>query len=351
MRRLNVNLPQNDYPILIKKGLFNNIGEEIEKIHENKKIVIVTDDNVEKLYGERIKAHLGNDFKMKMIVIEPGEKSKSISVLQYIYDEILDFEITRGDLIIAFGGGVVGDLTGFAAATLLRGIPFIQVPTSLLAQIDSSIGGKVAVNLPKGKNLVGSFYHPKAVFIDPELLHTLDKRFFYDGMAEVVKYGCIKDEKLFKDLFSYSEEELFEHIEEVIYRCCYIKKSIVEKDELDTGERMLLNFGHTLGHAIEKYYKYERYTHGEAVAIGMYRITKKSEAMGMTEKGTANLIKDMLCKYDLPYEMPDIDKEKIIEAIVFDKKNKGEYMNMVLINKIGKSFIKKIHRKNIFSYI
>ncbi|QZY53643.1 3-dehydroquinate synthase [Crassaminicella profunda] len=347
MPTLNINLPEKKYPILIKKGMLNHIGEEIKKIYKNKKIAIVTDNNVEKIYGQRIKEQLRNDFEIKMIVVEPGEKSKSISVLQNVYEELLDFEITRGDLIMAFGGGVVGDLTGFAAATLLRGIPFIQVPTSLLAQIDSSVGGKVAVNLPKGKNLVGNFYHPKAVFIDPELLKTLDNRFFCDGMAEIIKYGCIRDQNLFDDLLNYTKEELFEHLEKIIYTCCHIKKSIVERDELDTGERMLLNFGHTLGHAVEKHYRYEKYTHGEAVAIGMYHITKKGEAMGITEKGTKNFIKEILCKYDLPYEMPPMDQEEIIKTIGLDKKNKGQYMNMVLIKKIGESFIEKIHRKDI----
>ncbi|MCT4607446.1 MAG: 3-dehydroquinate synthase [Marinisporobacter sp.] len=351
MSTLKVNLPQKSYPIWIQKGILNHIGQEIKKIYKNRKIAIITDFNVEKLYGERIKEQLSTDFEIKMIVVEPGEKSKSIDVLQNVYNELLEFEITRGDLIIAFGGGVVGDLTGFAAATLLRGISFIQVPTSLLAQIDSSVGGKVAVNLPKGKNLVGNFYHPKAVFIDPDVLKTLDKRFFSDGMAEVIKYGCIRDQKLFDDLLSYTEEELFEHIEEIIYTCCHIKKSIVERDELDTGERMLLNFGHTLGHAVEKHYKYEKYTHGEAVAIGMYHITKKGEALGITDRTTAERLKEILCKYHLPYEMPTMDQEEIIKIIGLDKKNKGQYMNIILIKKIGESFIQKIHRKDIVAYI
>ncbi|MCT4620007.1 MAG: 3-dehydroquinate synthase [Marinisporobacter sp.] len=351
MPTLKVNLPEKNYPILIQKGILNHIGEKIKKIYQNKKIAIITDTHVEKLYGARIKKQLDNDFEIKMIVLEPGEKSKSMDVLQHVYNKLLEFEITRGDLIIAFGGGVVGDLTGFAAATLLRGIPFIQIPTSLLAQIDSSVGGKVAVNLPKGKNLVGNFYHPKAVFIDPDVLKTLDKRVFSDGMAEVIKYGCIRNKKLFDDLLKYNDEELFEHIEQIIYTCCHIKKSIVERDELDTGERMLLNFGHTLGHAVEKHYKYEKYTHGEAVAIGMYHITKKGEALGITDKKTSDCIKEILCKYHLPYEMPAMDQEEIIKTIGLDKKNKGQYMNIILIKKVGESLIKKIYKKDIVAFI
>ncbi len=352
MHNLNINLTQKNYPIYIKKGLINNIKKELKKIYKNNKIAIITDENVEKLYGQKIRNNLKNDFEVKIIVLEHGEKSKSIDVLQNVYNELLDFEITRGDLIIAFGGGVVGDLTGFVSSTLLRGIPFVQIPTSLLAQVDSSIGGKVAVNLSKGKNLIGSFYHPEAVYIDPELLKTLDKRFLYDGMGEVIKYGCIRDENLFQNLLKYnSDKELFDNIEEIIYRCCKIKKDIVESDEKDTGERMLLNFGHTLGHTIEKHFKYEKYTHGEAVAIGMYHISKKSEDMGITEKGTVDKIKKILIKYKLPHELPDMNKKEVIETIALDKKNKGNDMNLILLKRIGASFLKKIDRKDVNMYI
>lgn len=352
MNTLNINLPQKKYPIYIEKGLLNNIGQELKKIYKNKRIAIITDANVEKIYGQKIRNNLNNDFEVKMIVLEPGEKSKSIDVLQDVYDELLDFEITRADLIIAFGGGVVGDLSGFVASTLLRGIPFVQIPTSLLAQIDSSIGGKVAVNLTKGKNLIGSFYHPEAVYIDPELLKTLDKRFLYDGMAEVIKYGCIRDENLFQNLIEYnSDQELFNNIEEIIYKCCKTKRDIVENDEKDIGERMILNFGHTLGHAIEKYFKYEKYTHGEAVAIGMYHITKKSEDIGITQKGTSDKIKNILINYKLPYKMPNMSKEEVIKTIALDKKNKGNDTNLILLKRIGESFVKKIDRKNANMYI
>lgn len=351
MPTINVELLSRSYPIIIEKGLLNRLSQEIKKVYENKKIAIITDKNIEKLYGDRIKEELESDFQIKIIVIEPGEKSKSLGVLQEIYDQLLDFQITRGDLIIAFGGGVVGDLAGFAASSLLRGIPYIQIPTSLLAQIDSSVGGKVAVNLAQGKNLVGSFYQPKAVFIDPELLSTLDKRYFYDGMAEVIKYACIKDKVLFEDLLSFDEEELSQNMERIILRCCQIKKDIVVKDELDTGERMVLNFGHTLGHVIEKEYSFQRYTHGEAVAIGMYNITKKSEDMGISKKGTSALIKEILSKYRLPYEIPIIHRERILQTIGLDKKSKGQYINLILVKEIGEAYIEKIYKKDISSYI
>lgn len=353
MANLEVSLPQKKYPIIIKKGILENIGEEIKKIYKNKKIAIITDSNVEGLYGEKIINRLNkNNFKTKTIVIQPGEKSKSLESAKDIFEELLDFEITRGDMIIAFGGGVVGDLAGFAASTLLRGIPFIQIPTSLLAQIDSSVGGKVAVNLPQGKNLVGSFYHPEAVFIDPDLLKTLDKRFLYDGMAEVIKYGCIRDKKLFDKLMKIeNEEELFNNIEEIILSCCRVKRDIVQRDEKDKGERMLLNFGHTIGHAIEKNFNYMKYTHGEAVAMGMYNISKQSEEMGITENGTTELIKKLLIKYNLPFEMPNVEKAKLIKSIGLDKKNKGDSLNIILLREIGDAFIKSIERQDIDLFV
>ncbi|MCT4564420.1 MAG: 3-dehydroquinate synthase [Maledivibacter sp.] len=353
MNNLEVNLPQKKYSITIKKGILGNIGEEIKKIYKNKKIAIITDSNVEGLYGQKIINQLNiNNFQTTTIVIQPGEKSKSLESAKDIYEKLLDFEITRGDMIIALGGGVVGDLAGFAASTLLRGIPFIQIPTSLLAQIDSSVGGKVAVNLPMGKNLVGSFYHPEAVFIDPQLLRTLDKRFLYDGMAEVIKYGCIKDKGLFDKLMNIeTEDELFDNIEEIIYRCCDVKRDMVQRDEKDKGERMLLNFGHTIGHAIEKNFNYKTYTHGEAVAIGMYNITKRSEELGMTKEDTAKVIQKLLIKYNLPHGMPDVPKVDIIKAIGLDKKNKGDRLSIILLREIGNSFIKNIDRKDAERYI
>ncbi len=353
MKTLEIRLSQKKYSIAIEKGILGKIGEEIRKIYQNKKIAIITDSNVEGLYGKKLIDSLSkNNFKTKTIVIEPGEKSKSLETAKCIYEGLLDFEITRSDMVLAFGGGVVGDIGGFVASTLLRGIQFIQIPTSLLAQIDSSVGGKVAVNLPQGKNLVGSFYHPEAVFIDPELLRTLDKRFLYDGLAEVIKYGCIKDRELFDRLMEIEgQEELFDSMEEIILNCCSIKRDVVERDERDRGERLLLNFGHTLGHAIEKYFEYNKYTHGEAVAIGMYNFTKKSEEMGITEKGTTRLIKEIILKYNLPYKMPDIDRDSIIKAIRLDKKNESDDLSIVLLREIGDSFIKKINKDHIDLYL
>ncbi|MGH4117576.1 3-dehydroquinate synthase [Clostridium sp.] len=352
-RNIIVNLPEKSYPIYIQKGLIENIGTQIKKIYSNNKIIIITDQNVESLYGENIENSLKEEnFVVKKVIIKPGEKSKSFETLQRVCEEILDFGLSRGDLIIAFGGGVVGDLGGFVASILLRGIDFIQIPTTLLAQIDSSVGGKVAINSKNGKNLIGSFYQPKAVFIDPYLLNTLCKRVFNDGMAEVIKCAAIKDEKLFSKLLEYDTVEiLMNNIDEIIYTCCNIKKNVVEVDEKDMGERMLLNFGHTIGHAIEKLYNYETFTHGEGVAMGMIAITKKSELLGITEKGTLKLLVKLINKYNLPSQLPNMDKDEFFKALLLDKKNINESMNLILLVKIGCGFIKKINRDDINKYV
>ncbi|GKX65422.1 3-dehydroquinate synthase [Inconstantimicrobium mannanitabidum] len=343
METIRVNLGDRSYNIDIEKGIRKKIGKHIKQIFKGKKIAIITDENVDSYYGnevERLIKHEG--YETIRIVLEPGEKTKSFNTLPYIYNELLKFKLTRSDLILTLGGGVIGDLGGFVAATFLRGIDFIQFPTSLLAQVDSSVGGKVAVDLEEGKNLIGAFHHPKAVFIDSEMLETLEEKFFSDGMAEVIKYGCILDKNLFDKLDSFEgREQLMEYIDEVIFTCCDIKRQIVERDERDTGERMILNFGHTLGHAIEKYFNYEKFTHGEGVALGMYEITKLSEKKGLTKLGTVQKIQSILQRYKLPYEIQIDEKEKIIEAISLDKKNLNNVLNLIILKEIGNANIIK----------
>ena len=353
MRKIQVKLPCNKYEILIENGLIQDIGDKIANIYTGDKIAIITDTNVDKFYGDVVNNALEEKgYDTLKVVLPAGEKSKSMDSLMVLYDKLLDFNLNRGNLIIALGGGVIGDLTGFCASTLLRGIPFVQIPTSLLAQIDSSIGGKVAIDLPRGKNLVGSFYHPKAVFIDPNVLQTLDRKFLNDGLGEAIKYGLIKDRELFEILSKInSYDELFENLEYIIYNCCDIKRSVVERDEKDTGERMLLNFGHTIGHAIEKIQNYEGYSHGEAVSIGMYCIAKRCEDMGFCPEGVSESIKEVLIKFNLPYDIGEIEKDKIVEAIGVDKKNIGKSMNLILIKDIGESFIHKISREDIMKFI
>lgn len=350
---LPVNIPNNEYNIIIERGIFNHIYDEVRKVFKGNKIFIVSDENVAALYLDRILKNIEKeDIIFSKIILKPGEETKSLKNLEKLYKEMALFNITRDDLVIALGGGVIGDITGFAASTFLRGISFVQIPTSLLSQVDSSVGGKVAVNLDLGKNLVGSFYQPKLVLIDPDLLNTLPKRYLNDGLAEVIKYACIKDSNLFNLLSSFNTyDDLLKNIENIIFTCCNIKRDIVERDEKDLGERMILNFGHTLGHGIEKYFDYEKYTHGEGVSIGMCLITEISEKMKLTSKGTYEKVKTLLLKYDLPIDCLIEDKEKFLQGILLDKKSKSNSINLILLRDIGHCFIHNISKEELSQLI
>ena len=336
--KLTVNLGENSYPIFIENGIIKKSGEHISQIFSGQKIMIVSDDNVFPLYGQQVMDSL-KDYECHSLVLPHGEPTKNFQSLPKIYTAMLDAKLTRSDLVIALGGGVIGDLAGFAAASYLRGIKLVQIPTSLLAQVDSSVGGKVAVDLPQGKNLVGAFYQPKMVLIDPDVLNTLPEHFIKDGMGEVIKYGCIKDGALFDRLCAHSSfEDLKPELPEIIARCVDIKRIVVEADQFDTGERMLLNFGHTLAHTIEQYYNYERESHGEAVGIGMYQITLMAEGKGLTGSGCADQIKKALDIYGLPSScgLPVTDLTK---AITLDKKNLNGKLNVVLLKELGSSYV------------
>ena len=337
--KLVVNLEKNSYPIYIENNILSQAGEYISEVFSGKRIMIVSDDQVFALYGETLLSSLKNRYECHHLVLPHGESTKNFQSLPIIYSAMLKAKISRSDLLIALGGGVMGDLAGFAAASFLRGVKLVQVPTSLLAQVDSSVGGKVAVDLPEGKNLVGAFYQPSMVLIDPLVLNSLPERFIHDGMGEVIKYGCIKDAALFDTLEKYNSfEELKEILPSVIERCVDIKRIVVEHDQFDTGERMLLNFGHTLAHTIEQYYHYERESHGEAVAIGMYQISLIAEEKGLTAPGTSERILNLLKKYGLPYEC-GLPMEELIGAIKLDKKNLDNKLNVVLLHEIGDSYI------------
>lgn len=332
-----VNLGENSYPIYIENGILAQAGEYISQVFSGKKIMIVSDDHVFPLYGEKLVSVL-DSYDCHTLVLPHGESTKNFQTLPVIYDALLKAKFSRSDLIIALGGGVIGDLVGFAASSYMRGVKLIQIPTSLLAQVDSSVGGKVAVDLPQGKNLVGAFYHPKMVLIDPEVLETLPEHFVQDGMGEVIKYGCIKDANLFEKLNAHkSFEELKPELPEIIARCVDIKRIVVENDQFDFGERMLLNFGHTLAHTIEQHFHYERESHGEAVGIGMYQITKLAEEKGLTAAGCAEKIKEVLEKYGLPTAC-GVEMEVLTEAIKLDKKNLENHLNVVLLHQIGDSY-------------
>lgn len=337
--KLTVNLGEKSYPIYIENNILGNAGVYIQKVFKGNRIMIVSDDRVFPLYGNRLLTSLQDMYECHTLVLPHGESTKNFHSLPVIYSAMLKANITRSDLVIALGGGVIGDLTGFAAASFLRGVKFIQIPTSLLAQVDSSVGGKVAVDLPEGKNLVGAFYQPAMVLIDPTVLSTLPKRFINDGMGEVIKYGCIKDLELFELLEKYSSfEALGEVLPSIIERCVDIKRIIVEHDQFDIGERMLLNFGHTLAHTIEQHCNYKRESHGEAVGIGMYQLSLIAEEKGLTESGTSERILNLLKTYGLPYEC-GFNIDELLDAVTLDKKNLDGKLNLILLKEIGKSYI------------
>ncbi|QEY35607.1 3-dehydroquinate synthase [Caproiciproducens galactitolivorans] len=344
MKELTVNTSKS-YKIQIERGCLGKTGKLAERLFKpGAKAVLVSDSNVLPLYGERVKQSLeAAGFSVHTFAFPAGEESKQLSCIAQIYSECAKHRLTRSDFLVALGGGVTGDMTGFAAATYLRGIPFIQIPTSLLAQIDSSVGGKTAVDLPQGKNLVGAFHQPCLVLIDPDTLETLPQRFLSDGMAEAIKYGCIKSRELFDMIY---KEDIRQNMEELIYRCVDIKREIVQRDEFDTGERMLLNFGHTFGHALEKLYGFSKLSHGEAVGIGMVMMAKCGESMGITKPGTTNEIIAALRKFQLPTSDP-MPIDQILSATAFDKKNSGGMIGLILLKQIGEGFVDQIYRDRL----
>jgi len=330
------------YQIIIERGCIDQIGTRAAGLFKpGSKALIISDTNVAPIYAERVSASLHQaGFPASPFVFPAGEESKRFSSIEKMYAALAENGLTRTDFIVALGGGVTGDMAGFAAATYLRGISFIQIPTSLLAQIDSSVGGKTAVDLPQGKNLVGAFHQPSLVLIDPETLSTLPPRYFSDGMGEAIKYGCIKSRALF-DLID--KEDIHQNLEDMIYRCVDIKREIVEHDEFDTGERMILNFGHTFGHALEKLYGFGKLSHGEAVGIGMVMMAKCGEGAGITKSGTADKIIAALKKYHLPVT-DDMAMEKILAATALDKKRSGGMISVIMLKEIGDGFVDQIYR-------
>lgn len=339
MKRIDMQFENTAYPIIIDKGW----EATLSKIPSNiflKKALIISDTNVGPLYSnEIIKALSENDIGIRTILIDPGESSKTIEKAMDIYTTALNFRMDRDSLFIALGGGVVGDLAGFTASTYMRGVPYLQIPTSLLAQVDSSVGGKTAVNHPLGKNMIGSFYQPKGVLINTDTLKSLPVRQISTGLAEVIKYGVIAD----KNLFSYLEENIekvfsFDDkvLNHIIYKSCTIKAKIVAQDEKDKGIRGILNFGHTIGHAIEAETSFTEYTHGESVAIGMVAEAELAQLLGLIDKGFVDRLKNLLLKAKLPIKLPNIETDRLIKHMQRDKKNKIGKIVFVLPTKLGR---------------
>ncbi|MEX1376651.1 MAG: 3-dehydroquinate synthase [Eubacteriales bacterium] len=346
------NIGEISYPLYIQRGALDTIGEKIKENFPKSKVVIISDDKVFSIYGQKVTENIKSyDIAVNSIILEQGEKTKSLSTMQRVFDKLIEYETSRTDVIVALGGGVIGDLTGFVASCYLRGTKYIQVPTSLLAQVDSSIGGKTAINLEQGKNLVGSFYHPSMVIIDADVLETLDDENFACGMAEVIKTALIMDKELFATIKEHdSREKIQPVLSQVIEKCCQNKLYVVQQDEKDTGLRLTLNYGHTLGHALEKMPEL-KLAHGHAVAIGMAEFAKAGEKHGQTKAGTYDEMVPLLKSFKLPYEMPDVDIAKTFAYAKRDKKTFNSKIKIVLLKDIGECFIYPIGHGELSKYI
>lgn len=333
------------YDVLIEKGILNQAGVYIRPLTQASRVMLITDSNVAPLYAETVCHSLERaGFTVSTLVFPAGEQSKKADTVLNMVEQMAETGLTREDLVVALGGGVTGDMAGFAAAIYQRGIAFVQIPTTLLSQIDSSVGGKTGVDLPQGKNLCGAFHQPLLVVIDPLVLDTLPDRFFNDGMAEAIKYGCISSRSLFDRLAGGAAKDC---LEEMIYECVDLKRQVVEEDEKEQGRRALLNFGHTIGHAIEKCHHFEGITHGEAVGIGMVMITKISEGLGVTETGTAEAIRRALMNYHLPCKDDTVSLDAVAEAMGMDKKRTGSEIRFVMLHRLGESLLKQIPTEEI----
>ena len=350
MPTVTVEFEKYRYPVHIGAGVLDMLVHELAGSGA-RSAAVLTDDIVGPLYGAGVESAVKEaGLSVKTITVPAGESAKSLERLSKIYSGLLAMDLTRSDRIIALGGGVVGDLAGFAAATFLRGVPYIQLPTTLLAQVDSSVGGKTAVNLPQGKNLVGAFYNPELVLADTATLRTLDDRQLRAGMAEVLKYGAICDEDLFT-LLEGGMEAALGHIDELVFRCCGHKAGYVRRDPNDKGCRMELNFGHTFGHAVENVGGYGKYLHGEGVAVGMVEAARWGELLGISPDGTAKRIRKALKGLDLPVEVPDQLRLSCAEAMTHDKKSTGGTIRLVLLEKIGKAVIYPMKKEELFRMV
>ncbi len=321
-----------NYPIHIQNHILDDLNDFLDKA---KRYIIITDDGVPSIYLDKLKKQMTN---YEVIVFKQGENSKTIHTYQDIINRFLEVSVTKDDCIIAFGGGVVGDLSGYIASTYLRGIDYIQIPTTLLSQVDSSIGGKTAINHQDFKNIIGSFYPPIMVLIDPQTLHSLSNRHFNNGVVEVIKYGLLASEELINML---EDKAMIKNLDQIIYKSLMIKKTFVEADEFDTYKRNFLNLGHTLGHAYEAYYHFNKYLHGEAVALGLIK--------AIQNESLRKRIIALMNQYQLPTEDP-LDLFKLNPYIIKDKKSKSGRINVVVVSEIGNPEINNIEIDHVIDF-
>lgn len=346
-----VALASNPYEIVISSGILARFGEYFQTwTHGARQAIVITDSNVEPLYGLKIAQILADSgVSNDLCVVEAGEESKCVDVAQMLWQRLVECGADRKTVVVAVGGGVTGDLAGFVAATLNRGLPFIQVPTTLLAQVDSSVGGKTGINLPQGKNLVGAFWQPKGVLMDPATLQTLDDRQYRAGLAEVVKYGVILD----ADFFAFLEQNVsaIESREEavlgrIIARCCELKAEVVLEDERETiGRRAILNYGHTFGHVVEKLCGFGTYLHGEAVGIGMSfaaALAQKLEPQNLLLRELVQRQDALLEALKIPTRAPEFCRDDVLGVMLHDKKTESGVIRFVLPNRLGECVMKTI---------
>jgi len=339
MREVRVNLGKRSYSIVIEAGGLDSLGARLRDLGIGRTVAVFSDPDVWRLYGRTVESSLER-YTITRVELPPGESAKSLPWAQHCWSACLDAGLDRGSTIVAFGGGAIGDLAGFVAATYMRGIPFVQVPTTLLAQVDASIGGKVAIDHPKAKNLIGAFHQPRLVLIDPAVLLTLPDPEYRSGLAEVVKHGISLDADYFRSLEECREAiqaKALPALEEVIVGSCRLKAKIVEADEEEEGLRALLNYGHTVGHALEAVTDYRGWLHGEAVSIGMTAAAKIANRLGLANLETVERQLRLLQALGLPISFAEPDPQLIVEAIGRDKKAREGVVPFVLVPKIGEA--------------
>lgn len=341
--RVPVSLGDRSYEILIGANTLSRAANTLQPLKLGPRGTIITDETVARLYAGQLRDALrGAGFETEVCTVPVGEKSKSLDLAARLYDQLLDAKLDRKSFVIALGGGVVGDLAGFVAATFLRGLPLVQIPTTLLAQVDSSVGGKVGVNLPLGKNLVGAFYQPRIVLIDVKTLESLSPREYRAGLAEVIKYGIIYDAELFRQLESEKNRVLARELglmEKIVARCCEIKAEVVSKDEREDGLRAILNYGHTIGHAIEAVSHYDEFLHGEAIAVGMVCAARLSQRRGHLDKEQADRIEGIFKNYGFETAARAFPFDRLHAAMKVDKKALAGTIRFVLAKDIGNVFV------------
>ncbi len=344
MTTVTVDLGDRSYPIYVQAGLFANLADYLKKHDLTERLFVITDENVRDLYGDSVLASLENTgLQVELLSVPAGEHSKSLEQANVLYTKMLESRANRKSIILALGGGVVGDLAGFVAATFMRGIRFVQVPTTILAQVDSSVGGKVGINHPLGKNLIGVFYQPQFVLIDPETLQTLPEREIRAGCAEIIKYGFIYDRHFYDviadnldSLFSLKDYNVLEH---ALCRSCEIKAKVVSKDEKEAGLRAILNFGHTVGHAIEAVTRYSSFLHGEGVVHGMKAALYMSYRAGSFTKEQLDVFVAKLDHFNAPKLPVDLNYDALLSAMQKDKKRSSKGQQWVLLKDIGEHWL------------